>query len=324
MVTGERQTARIRNMYLKTILRQDITFFDKETNTGEVVGRMSGDTVLIQDAVGEKVGKFVQLISTFIGGFVIAFIKGWLLTLVILTSIPLLATAGGVVAFSVSKMASRGQSAYAKAANIAEQTIGSIRTVASFTGEKQAIINFNNSLVEAYKSGVDEGLVSGFGGGSVMFIVYGTYSLSVYFGSKLIIERGYNGGDVINVFFALTMAALGISQSSSLGPDFIKAKIAAASIFAILDQESKIDPSDESGITLENVKGEIELRHVSFKYPTRPDIHIFQDLCLTIRSGKEAMVLLKEVSSQECLFFLFGCLLSVGCPKSGSTRSIYA
>lgn len=55
MVTGERQAARIRGLYLKTILRQDVAFFDKETNTGEVVERMSGDTVLIQDAMGEKV-----------------------------------------------------------------------------------------------------------------------------------------------------------------------------------------------------------------------------------------------------------------------------
>lgn len=55
MVTGERQAARIRGLYLKTILRQDVAFFDKETNTGEVIGRMSGDTVLIQDAMGEKV-----------------------------------------------------------------------------------------------------------------------------------------------------------------------------------------------------------------------------------------------------------------------------
>lgn len=55
MVTGERQAARIRGLYLKTILRQDVAFFDKETKTGEVIGRMSGDTVLIQDAMGEKV-----------------------------------------------------------------------------------------------------------------------------------------------------------------------------------------------------------------------------------------------------------------------------
>lgn len=55
MVTGERQAARIRGLYLKTILKQDIAFFDTETTTGEVIGRMSGDTILIQDAMGEKV-----------------------------------------------------------------------------------------------------------------------------------------------------------------------------------------------------------------------------------------------------------------------------
>ena len=55
MCTGERQAARIRSFYLKTILRQDIAFFDTETSTGEVIGRMPGDTVLIKDAIGEKV-----------------------------------------------------------------------------------------------------------------------------------------------------------------------------------------------------------------------------------------------------------------------------
>ena len=64
MVTGERQAARIRALYLKTILRQDITYFDTETSTGEIVGRMSGDTVLIQDAMGEKVFVVSFLILT--------------------------------------------------------------------------------------------------------------------------------------------------------------------------------------------------------------------------------------------------------------------
>ena len=58
-MTGERQAARIRSLYLKTILRQDIGFFDKETTTGEVVERMSGDAILIQDAMGEKVRCFI-------------------------------------------------------------------------------------------------------------------------------------------------------------------------------------------------------------------------------------------------------------------------
>lgn len=55
MVTGERQAARIRGLYLESILRQDISFFDAETSTGEIIERMTSDTVLIQEAIGEKV-----------------------------------------------------------------------------------------------------------------------------------------------------------------------------------------------------------------------------------------------------------------------------
>lgn len=76
-----------------------------------------------------QVGKFIQLVSTFVGGFVLAFIKGWLLTLVMLTSIPLLAMTGAAMALIVTRASSRGQAAYAKAATVVEQTIGSIRTV---------------------------------------------------------------------------------------------------------------------------------------------------------------------------------------------------
>ena len=92
------------------------------------------------------------------------------------------------------------------------------------------------------------------------------------------------------MFFALTMAAVGISQSSSFAPDSTKAKNAAASIFSIIDRKSKIDPSDESGETIADIKGEIQLRHVSFKYPLRPDVQIFKDLNLTIHSGKVLIV----------------------------------
>ena len=96
------------------------------------------------------------------------------------------------------------------------------------------------------------------------------------------------------------MAAMGITQTSNLGPDTGKAKNASGSIFAIVDRQSKIDPSNESGMTLENVKGEIELCHVSFKYPCRPDIQIFRDLSLTIRSGKVKLHHLFLATSTRC------------------------
>lgn len=94
----------------------------------------------------------------------------------------------------------------------------------------------------------------------------------------------------MQVFFALTMMAVGVSQSSSLARDFAKVQNAAASIFRIIDRKSKIDASHEVGTTLEAVEGNIELQHVSFKYPARTDVQIFRDLCLRIPSGKVHLV----------------------------------
>lgn len=76
-----------------------------------------------------QVGKFIQLVTTFFGGFIVAFVQGWLLSLVMLCTIPPLVLAGAVMSTVVAKMASIGQAAYAEAAVIVEQTIGTIRTV---------------------------------------------------------------------------------------------------------------------------------------------------------------------------------------------------
>ena len=82
------------------------------------------------------------------------------------------------------------------------------------------------------------------------------------------------------------MTATAVIQYSSFANDSQKAKNATASIFAIMDMKSKIDPSDESGMSLDDVNGDIELHHVSFNYPSRPNVQIFRDLNLSIPAGK--------------------------------------
>lgn len=76
-----------------------------------------------------QVGKFIQYLSAFVGGFIIAFTKGWLLSLVLVSCIPALVIAGGAMASIMSKMSSRGQMTYAQAGDIVEQTVGAMRTV---------------------------------------------------------------------------------------------------------------------------------------------------------------------------------------------------
>ncbi|XP_039007564.1 ABC transporter B family member 4-like [Hibiscus syriacus] len=304
MVTGERQAARIRGLYLKTILRQDVAFFDVETNTGEVVGRMSGDTVLIQDAMGEKVGKFLQLISTFFGGFVVSFVRGWLLTLVMLSAIPLIVLSAGTIAIMISKLATRGQNAYAKAATVVEQTIGSIRTVASFTGETQAINDYNKSLVTAYKSGVQEGTTAGLSVGVVMLILFYSYALAVWFGGKMILEKGYTGGQVLNVIMAILTGSMSLGQASPCMTAFAAGQAAVFKMFETIKRKPEIDTYDISGKVLEDIRGDVELKDVHFSYPARPEEQIFSGFSLSILSGTTAALVGQSGSGKSTVISL--------------------
>ncbi|KAL5700605.1 ABC-type xenobiotic transporter [Ranunculus cassubicifolius] len=304
MITGERQAARMRSLYLKTILRQDVAFFDKETNTGEVIGRMSGDTVLIQAAMGEKVGTFLQLFATFVGGFVIAFVKGWLLALVMLSCIPPLVLCGALMSIVVTKMASQGQAAYSQAGVVVEQTIGSIRTVASFTGEKHAITNYDRTLNKSYKSGVQEGLASGLGLGAGLFIIFCTYALAIWYGGKLIIEKGYTGGEVINVILAVLTGSMSLGQASPSLTAFAAGQAAAFKMFETINRQPAIDSYDMKGLTLDEIRGDVELRDVCFSYPARPDEQIFNGFSLSMPSGTTSALVGQSGSGKSTVISL--------------------
>ncbi|KVH89702.1 AAA+ ATPase domain-containing protein [Cynara cardunculus var. scolymus] len=298
MVTGERQAARIRSLYLKTILRQDVGFFDQEGKTGEIVERMSGDTV----------GKFIQLTSTFFGGFVIAFSEGWLLALVLLSSIPLLVISAAFMTVVMTKLMSRGQAAYSAGASVVEQTISSIRTVRILntlpSWEKEAIAKYEKSLRNAYRAGVQEGLVAGIGSGIFMMCVFCCYSLAIWFGGRLIIEKGYSGGQVINVMIAVLISSFSLGQASPCLSAFASGRVAGFKLFQVIDRKSEIDPYDTRGRKLEDIHGDIELRDITFSYPARPQEKIFNGFSLAIPSGTTAALVGQSGSGKSTVISL--------------------
>lgn len=90
-LSAENQTKRIREKYLHAILRQDITWHDIGKKSESLNSRLSADTQLIFDGLADKVGICLSSLATFVAGFVIAFTHGWRMSLVLLTSVPLMA-----------------------------------------------------------------------------------------------------------------------------------------------------------------------------------------------------------------------------------------
>eukprot|EP01018_Ginkgo_biloba_P000879 Gb_01718 [translate_table: standard] len=193
---------------------------------------------------------------------------------------------------------------YEEASQIASDAVGNIRTVSSFCAEEKVMSLYKEKCNVPLKSGIRQGILSGLGLGFSNFVMFATYTLSFWMGARLVEDEKTTFGKVFLVFFALTMTAFGISQSTELTPDILKVKVAVNSVFKMLDRKSKIDPTNTSGATLVNVNGEIEFRHVSFKYPTRPDVQIFQDLSLFVHSGKTVALVGESGSGKSTVISL--------------------
>ena len=100
------------------------------------------DLQQIQSGIGDKIGTTLQAATTLVGGFIVAFVVGWKLALVMLAVCPLIVLAGALTGKVMASLTSKEQTAYAEAGAIAEQAISAIRTVVAFGGEGEELKRF--------------------------------------------------------------------------------------------------------------------------------------------------------------------------------------
>ncbi|NWU07746.1 ABCBB protein, partial [Cephalopterus ornatus] len=286
VMSAARQIQKIRKAYFRKIMRMDIGWFDC-TSVGELNTRISDDVNKINEAIADQVAIFIQRITTFVGGFLLGFVSGWKLTLVIIAVSPLLGIGAAVYGLAVAKLTGRELKAYAKAGAVADEVLSSIRTVAAFGGEKKEVERYDKNLVFAQHWGIRKGIIMGLFTGYMWFIIFLSYALAFWYGSKLVLEEEeYSPGTLLQVFFGVLVGALNLGQASPCLEAFATGRGAAANIFETIDKKPTIDCMSEDGYKLDKVQGEIEFHNVTFHYPSRPDIKILDNLNTVIKAGE--------------------------------------
>lgn len=82
------------------------------------------------------------------------------------------------------------------------------------------------------------------------------------------------------------MAATTIMQITPNMVTFSRAATAASELFVLIDRQSEINPFEASGEKPEDTAGSIDLSHIKFNYPTRPDVTVLEDFTLHVPAGK--------------------------------------
>lgn len=180
--------------------------------------------------------------------------------------------------------------AYSRATSLAREAIANIRTVAAFGAEDRLSAQFASELNQPSKQAFLRGHISGFGYGVSQLFAFCSYALGLWYGSVLIKENSSNFGDVMKSFMVLIITALSIAETLALAPDIVKGSQALKSVFRILQRKPVIDPNNPDSNIVTDIRGDVQFRNVSFSYPTRPDIAIFDGLNLKVSKGKSLAV----------------------------------
>lgn len=95
-----------------------------------------------------------------------------------------------------------------------------------------------------------------------------------------------SSGTVVTVLFSVVVAATSLSQIAPNIISFTSAASSAMSLFKAIDRTSNINPFDHAGLKPDSVEGSLELSHINFSYPTRPDAQVLSDFTLKVPANK--------------------------------------
>lgn len=229
---------------------------------------------------------------SFVISVIFSFFYGWKLTLVILSCAPLIIISTAVVAKMQSSLTEKELKSYSKAGSVAEEVLGSIRTVVAFGGEKKELERYANRLKPAEMNGKKKGVYSGIGGGLMWFIIYCCYALAFWYGISLIlddrdkIDKDYTPAVLVIVLFGVLAGAQNLGLTAPHIEAFSTARGSAVSIFSVIDRIPEIDSLGEDGKKPRKVIGNISFSNVTFRYPARNDVQVLNGLNLEIEAGK--------------------------------------
>lgn len=284
---SERLVHRSRDKAFRTMLRQDIAFFDQEENSaGALTSFLSTETTHLAGMSGVTLGTILVVTTTLVAAISLSCAINWKLALVCTATIPVLLACGFLRFWMLARFMDRAKRAYESSASYACEATSAIRTVASLTREEDVWEHYHQSLVEQGKKSLRSILRSSILYASSQSFMFLCTALGFWYGGTLI-----GNGEISELAFFICFSAIIFGAQSagtifSFAPDMGKAKQAAKELKTLFDRVPTIDCWSQEGERFSSMEGTIEFRDVHFRYPTRPEQPVLKGLDLTVKPGQ--------------------------------------
>lgn len=249
----ERINKRVRDTTFKALIRQEVGWYDVRS-VGEITSQLSDDAAMIHSFSGEPIRTFIMTLASVGCGLFVSFYFMWEFAFVALGILPFMAFGEymqnaqfiGEDEGDIEKTAAESSEGA-----IVIETLVNIHIVASLCLEKRRVDGYDEALVRKVGgNSLYKNTLMGTGQGLGSFFQMWGYALMFYFGSWLLINRGYELRDYLISLFGLMLSLTGMAAALAGLTDAEKAKEAAVRIFELTERVSEIDPLSDDGVKI--------------------------------------------------------------------------
>ncbi|MFC4240570.1 type I secretion system permease/ATPase [Marinobacter oulmenensis] len=238
---------------------------------------------------------------------------GWPLVFPILIGALLILAYGVAVQRQLKTMSDESMKASAQRNAVLVEGINNLETVKSFNGESGIQKSFENSSLQVSKQSAAMRLFSG----SVTqgaTLVQQTVAMSIIIlGVYLLIEGDLSQGGLIAAYLLSSRVMAPISQTAGLLAQYHNSATSMENLDNLMDLPQE-RPEGREWVTRPALRGKIEFRNVSFRYP-EDERYALSNASFVIQPGEHVVILGKNGSGKTTIQRL---MLGLFAPETGS------
>ncbi|MBQ4259151.1 MAG: ABC transporter ATP-binding protein [Lachnospiraceae bacterium] len=276
----------IREEAFRRIQKLPLKYLDQKP-IGDMVGRVVADVDTFADGLLMGFTQFFTGVLTILGTLIFMLVTNVPIALVVVCITPLSFVVARFISTKTYAMFKVQSETRAEQTSLIEEVVGNQKVVKVFSQEENMIDKFADINDRLEKSSLRAIFFSSLTNPSTRFVNSLVYAGVGVFGALLAIKGGISVGRLSCFLSYANQYTKPFNEISGVITELQNALVCAGRIFALIDEEP-VTPDDVDAVVLEEVRGEVVFRDVSFSYD--PNKRLIQNVSLHVKPGQRVAI----------------------------------
>lgn len=286
----------VRRRLFGHMMNMPVSFFDQQS-TGTLLSRITYDS---EQVAASSSGALITVVRE--GAYIIAlfsmmFYYSWQLSLILIVLAPVVSFVMRYVSKRFRIISKSMQNTMGQVTASAEQMLKGHKEVLIFGGQEVETTRFNKVSNRMRQQGMKMVAASAISDPIIQLIASTALAFVLFTASFPEIKNTLSPGTITVVFSSMVALMKPLKSLTNVNSQFQRGMAACQTLFSILDLQSE---KDTGTLTIERVKGDVELRNVRFTYPTK-DEPTLRNINLSIPAGKTVALVGRSGSGKSTI-----------------------